>query len=302
MKTYYVLNLFLAMSIIACANSINDVPNEQKKEKFHFVDDELLMRDVAKETQFVDNALHAAATLHEKKKKQEKTNALPLNSREQAIKFFKYLNVATENNGKYRFVFYDKVSDKIVDLSLNEKDKSIYIGLNREQFEDKLKAGDIDFKLLENKNSVSSLLSNPTLTKSINNEDDPVPTDTMYDKVFYRATGSDDVLGGLTRLCTQLLWYKKEAYPGFVLSDPRPGVEGSETFLTEMYFGDFHGSASGFSYRESSKKIEGHVMGRFEVQVEVSGLKIGSNYKIEAQMKVDMDNHVEYNATSSLFR
>ena len=56
MKTYYVLNLFLAMSIIACANSINDVPNEQKKEKFHFVDDELLMRDVAKETQFVDNA------------------------------------------------------------------------------------------------------------------------------------------------------------------------------------------------------------------------------------------------------
>ena len=92
------------------------------------------------------------------------------------------------------------------------------------------------------------------------------------------------------------------AYPGFVLSAPRPGIEEWDTFFTEVYFGDFQKSADGFSYRESTKKIEGHIMGRYEVTSEWMGLKIGSKYKIEARMKVDMDNHVEYKASSSLFK
>lgn len=89
---------------------------------------------------------------------------------------------------------------------------------------------------------------------------------------------------------------------GFILSDPRPGVEGSETFFTEIYFGNFYKSVSGFSYQEDSRKIVGYVMGRYEVQAELVGLELGAKYKIEARMKVDMDNHVEYEASSSLFR
>ena len=300
-NVYFVLILLLVTQLIACTTFANSIDSLKYGEKFPFVDDSLLLNDMERETRFVDSAICMAKTLNVKSDGKS-SNALPLNSREQVIKFFKYLNTAVESDGELWFVFWDKSSNRIVDLSMQEKDHSMYIGLTREEFENKLKAGDIDFKLLKNKLEIQDTVPVVPLMNSLGDEGDLEPTDTMYEKHFREATGSDYVLGGVTRLCTQLLWYKKMAYPGFVLSAPRPGIEEWDTFFTEVYFGDFQKSADGFSYRESTKKIEGHIMGRYEVTSEWMGLKIGSKYKIEARMKVDMDNHVEYKASSSLFK
>lgn len=59
------------------------------------------------------------------------------------------MNAAAKSDGKWLFVFWDKSSEKIVDLYGREKDKSIYIDLGIAEFESKLKKGDIDFKLIQ---------------------------------------------------------------------------------------------------------------------------------------------------------
>ena len=310
---YWVIVALLALLSSACANS-NKSSSLQNRQKLSFVDDDLLLNDMGKETQFIDSAIRMAKMFPTKSTSEEKSNALPLNSREQAIKFFKYLNTAVASNGELRFVFWDKSSNRIVDLSMREKDTSIFIKLNQDEFRSKLKNGDIDFKLLKDHKEIygqvekvsptnKSKLSNSLLiTKSDYGDDESLkPTDTMFEKHFFEATGIDPVLGGITELCTQLLWYKKVAYPGFVLKNPYPGIEEHYTFFTQNYFGSFYPSADGFSYQESSKKIVGHIMGRYTVEADFAGIKAGTNFKIEAKMEIDMDNNVMYKASSSFF-
>lgn len=310
---YWVIVALLALLSSACANS-NESSSLQNRQKLSFVDDDLLLNDMGKETQFIDSAIRIAKMFPTKSTSEEKSNALPLNSREQAIKFFKYLNTAVASNGELRFVFWDKSSNRIVDLSMREKDTSIFIKLNQDEFRSKLKNGDIDFKLLKDHKEIygqvekvsptnkSKLSDSLLITKSDNGDDESLkPTDTMFEKHFFEATGIAPVLGGATELCTQLLWYKKVAYPGFVLKNPYPGIEEHYTFFTQNYFGVFYPSANGFSYQESSKKIAGHIMGRYTIEVDFSGIKTGTNFRIEAKMEVDMDNNVTYRASSSLF-
>lgn len=160
-SNYFIVKiLFLSLFFTANVITVKGMNYLQKKEKkFSFVDDQLLMNDIEKETSFVDSALHVAKTLSVNLRGQEKSRILSLSNREQAIKFFKYLNTAVESNGKLRFVFYDNQSDKLVNLSSEKKNHLIYIKLSWEQFEDKLQAGEIDFKLMENKSEVADTLS-----------------------------------------------------------------------------------------------------------------------------------------------
>lgn len=312
-NTYLIITILFAILSGACATS-DKSNNFQNGKKLSFVDDELLLNDMEKETQFIDSAIRIAKMFPTKSISEGKSNALPLNSREQAIKFFKYLNTAVASNGELRFVFWDKSSNRIVDLSMREKDSSIFIKLNQEEFRNKLENGDIDFKLLKNHKEiygqperVSPINKNKRpdslliTTSNDGDDEDLIPTDTMFEKHFFEATGIDPVLGGATELCTQLLWYKKVAYPGFILKNPYPGIEEHYTFFTQNYFGSFYPSADGFSYQESSKKIVGHIMGRYTIEVDFSGIKAGTNFKIEAKMEVDMDNNVTYKASSSIF-
>ena len=156
MKKCYIALVFLSfISLAIHASPMNQADSLQRKGKISFVDDSLLLNNMEKETQFVEVALRAAMTL------QKDSCALPLNSKDQAVKFFKYLNTAISSNGKLRFVFWDKQSGRIVDLSGNEKDTSIYVGLGQKKFAAKLKAGDIDFKLIENERTLPQLGKSP---------------------------------------------------------------------------------------------------------------------------------------------
>lgn len=314
MKSACLVMLTLFVSLSSVCENLKESNSLQDRKKLSFVDDELLLNDMEKETQFIDSVIRVAKMFPTKSTSEKKSNTLHLNSREQAIKFFKYLNTAVASNGKLRFVFWDKSSHRIVDLSMREKDTSIFVKFNRDVFRNKLRNEDIDFKLLKNYQEVygeqpkalpiskNKLSDSLLITKSDNGGDEVLePTDTMVEKQFFEATGIDHVLGGVTELCTQLLWYKKVAYPGFVLKNPYPGIEEHYTFFTQNYFGSFYPSADGFSYQESSKKIVGHIMGRYTVEADFEGIKAGTNFKIEAKMEIDMDNNVMYKASSSFF-
>ncbi|MCI5706166.1 MAG: hypothetical protein MR298_02375 [Odoribacter sp.] len=134
------------MLFVACTEELNISSSAEKK--IVFMDDQLLLSDMERETHFVDSALQAAKNTVEPGT-QDNSRVLSLHSREQVIKFFKYMNAAAESDGKWLFVFWDKSSEKIVDLYGREKDKSIYIDLGIAEFESKLKKGDIDFKLIQ---------------------------------------------------------------------------------------------------------------------------------------------------------
>ena len=115
----------------------------------------------------------------------------------------------------------------------------MYIGLTREEFENKLKAGDIDFKLLKNKLEIQDTVPVVPLMNSLGDEGDLEPTDTMYEKHFREATGSDYVLGGVTRLCTQLLWYKKwhilVLFCQPLVQGLKNGILSSRRFILEIF-------------------------------------------------------------------
>ena len=144
-----ILTMGLAiMLFVACTEELNMLGSSSAEKKIVFVDDQLLLSDMERETRFVDSAFQSAK-IAVKQRMQDKPRALPLNSREQMIKFFKYMNAAAKSDGKWLFVFWDKSSEKIVDLYGREKDKSIYIDLGIAEFESKLKKGDIDFKLIQ---------------------------------------------------------------------------------------------------------------------------------------------------------
>lgn len=196
-KLYLFLLLLLFIPFIGCSDSVNVADTLD----LLFVDDEILMKDMERETRFVDSALCVARTISTRSMdSQKKLKALSFNSKEQLIKFLKYLNTAIESNGKWLLVFYDKISNKIVDLTLAKTDRKIYIGLKEKEFRDKLKAGEIDFKLIETKDRITST---PLVSKTVSNteySDGLVPADTMFSKYFHGATGSDYVLGGITRL------------------------------------------------------------------------------------------------------
>lgn len=314
MKSACLVMLTLFVSLSSVCENLKESNSLQDRKKLSFVDDELLLNDMEKETQFIDSVIRVAKMFPTKSTSEKKSNTLHLNSREQAIKFFKYLNTAVASNGKLRFVFWDKSSHRIVDLSMREKDTSIFVKFNRDVFRNKLRNEDIDFKLLKNYQEVygeqpkalpiskNKLSDSLLITKSDNGGDEVLePTDTMFEKHFFEATGIAPVLGGVTELCTQLLWYKKMTHSGYILKNPYPGIEEYCTFFTQNYFGTFYPSANGFSYQDSSKKIVGHIMGRYIIELDIAGIKMCTNFEIEAKMEVDMDNNVTYKASSSIF-
>lgn len=42
-------------------------------------------------------------------------------------------------------------------------------------------------------------------------------------------------------------------------------------------------------------------MGRYIIELDIAGIKMCTNFEIEAKMEVDMDNNVTYKAESSNF-
>lgn len=266
--------------------------------KIQFFEDEALLSDTSKEVTFVDSLSSVIVHSKAKSTSQETSDALPLN-RTQYIKFLKYMNTAAQSNGQLLFVFIDQVSGKIIDFNGHEKNKTAYLFLTKEVFLKKLEAGEIDFKLIE-KNILSKYNSKSTNATTRSNDNDELVVGDVYTKYFFTATGTASVLMGASNLCTQLVWFKKIAAPGYILENPFPGVENSNTFLSTVYFGNYKESATGFDYNQLTKKIEGYSIGYVEIKVEYMGLVVGTKYALQAHMTITENNEVTYQATSSL--
>ena len=71
---YWVIVALLALLSSACANS-NESSSLQNRQKLSFVDDDLLLNDMGKETQFIDSAIRIAKMFPTKSTSEEKSNA-----------------------------------------------------------------------------------------------------------------------------------------------------------------------------------------------------------------------------------
>lgn len=287
--------LFVVISLVSCSQYKAE---HISATKIQFFEDEVLLSDTSKEVAFVDSLSSFIVRSKAKSTSQETSGALPLN-RSQYIKFLKYMNTAAQSEGQLLFVFVDRTSGKIIDFSGHEKNKTVYLTLTKSEFLEKLQAEKIEFKLIE-KNILSKYNSKPTNTTTKSKDNDELVVGDVYTKYFYTATGIASVLMGASDLCTQLVWFKKIAAPGYILENPFPGVENSNTFLSAVYFGNYNQSAAGFDYNQLTKKIEGYSIGYVEIKVEYMGLVVGTKYALRAHMTVTENNEVTYQATSSL--
>lgn len=70
---------------------------------------------------------------------------------QQAGSFFRMLNAAVQSEEKYTFLMLDKETRKIVDLSRRKENTEVFVGMCLEEFKERFKNGQIEFRLMDSK-------------------------------------------------------------------------------------------------------------------------------------------------------
>lgn len=233
----------------------------------------------------------------QKTTKSTESNSLLFNNRELMAKFLCYFNFTSESNFDWVICFENKYTGKLINIIENNPliDNINYETISKETFDSLMQEGMVDLKIMKNNSITNYIIANDTLNNNLTkSSEDLLPTDDFYIRTYGEPLmKSNPVLGGVTNHVILIRWYRKIAYTGYYLNDPRPEVDTCISTI-DILIGDYtETSVSSFFIPEGSSltigTIKGYCDGIVNVTAEGFGLTVGISKIISTEFEIEVE-------------